>query len=73
MLHTRRGLDHHQNAIEGMMEAGEPFGRVEDYIEQTGPLVELERAALWLLAWSLRDASAQRQDARATLLLLHHC
>jgi hypothetical protein len=72
MLHAHPGLDYYRDEVEGMMEAGEPFGEVEDYINQTGPLAELERAALWLLAWSLRDASAQRQDARAALLLLPH-
>jgi hypothetical protein len=73
MLHTRPGLDYYQDEIEGMMDAGESFGDVEDYINRTDPLAELERAALWLLAWSMRDTSAQRQDARATLLLLRHC
>ena len=54
------GLD----GVEGehLRRAGEPFGQVEDYINEAGPLAELERAALWLLAWSMREASAQRQD-----------
>ena len=73
VLHTRPGLGYYQNEVEGRMAAGEPFGQVESYINEAGPLAELERAALWLLAWSMRDSSAQRQDARATLLLLHHC
>jgi hypothetical protein len=36
---------------------------VEDAIA-TAPLSELHKAALWLLAWSLRDRAQQRQDAR---------
>jgi hypothetical protein len=73
MLHTHTGLGYYQDEVEGKMEAGEPFGEVEDFINEAVPLADLDRAALWLLAWSLRDASAQRRDARATLLLLHHC
>jgi hypothetical protein len=34
------------------MEVGEPFGAVERAIEASG-LPEEERAAVWLLAWSL--------------------
>jgi hypothetical protein len=39
---------------------------VEDAID-TAPLSELHKAALWLLAWSLRDRVQQRQEARRML------
>jgi hypothetical protein len=38
--------------VEALMEVGEPFAAVERTIEATR-LPEDERAALWLLAWSL--------------------
>jgi hypothetical protein len=56
-------FDQGQQQVEGMMEQGTAFARVEDAID-TAPLSELHKAALWLLAWSLRDHAQQRQDAR---------
>jgi hypothetical protein len=32
-----------------------------------GQLSTLHKAALWLLAWSLRDVEQQREDPRLTL------
>jgi hypothetical protein len=59
----------YRDEVEGMMEFGEPFGNIEDGINSAS-LGEDEKAALWLLAWSLRDPAAQRRDARATLELV---
>ena len=56
-------FDQSQQQVEGMMERGTAFAHVEDTID-TAPLSELHKAALWLLAWSLRDHVQQRQDAR---------
>ncbi len=56
-------FDQSQQQIEGMMERGTAFAHVEDAID-TAPLAELHKAALWLLAWSLRDHVQQREDAR---------
>jgi hypothetical protein len=56
-------FDHSQQQVEGMMEQGMAFAHVEDAID-TAPLSQLHKAALWLLAWSLRDHVQQRQDAR---------
>jgi len=56
-------FDQSQQQVEGMMEQGTAFAHVEDAIA-TAPLSELHKAALWLLAWSLRDRVQQRQDAR---------
>ena len=70
MMHTHTGLGYYQGEVEGRMEAGDSFEAVEDFINEAVPLGEMHRAALWLLAWSLRDAAAQLKDARATLGLL---
>ena len=49
------------------MEAGEPFGDVEDSINEITDLNEDQKAALWLLAFSLRDRTQQQRDALAHL------
>ncbi len=46
-----------------MIHRGEAFARVEDAID-AARLSQLHKAALWLLAWSLRDPAVQRRDAR---------
>jgi hypothetical protein len=65
-------LDDYQERVEGMIEAGELFGVVEDTIN-AATLVEDQKAALWLLAWSSRDSSAQRRDEIAALELVSNC
>jgi hypothetical protein len=59
-------VDQSQAQVEAMMERGTAFSYVEDAID-TAPLSELHKAALWLLAWSLRDRVQQRQEARLML------
>ncbi len=59
-------LDQSRARVEAMMEQGMPFSDVEDVID-TSRLSAVHKAALWLLAWSLRDVDHQRQDARLTL------
>jgi hypothetical protein len=65
-------LGDYQDQVEGMIEAGERFGVVEDTINAAA-LMEDQKAALWLLAWSSRDLSAQRRDAIAALELVSNC
>jgi hypothetical protein len=65
-------LGDYQDQVEGMLEAGERFGIVEDTIN-AADLVEEQKAALWLLAWSSRDSGVQRRDALATLELVSNC
>jgi hypothetical protein len=65
-------LGDYQEQVEGMMQAGELFGVVEDTIN-AATLGEDQKAALWLLAWSSRDSLAQRRDAVATLALVSSC
>jgi hypothetical protein len=63
-------LGYHQDVVNGMMDAGEPFGEVETFINESVALDQDEKAALWLLAWSLRGAGVQRQEALAMLSAL---
>jgi hypothetical protein len=65
-------LGDYQERVEGMMQAGELFGVVEDTINAAA-LVEDQKAALWLLAWSSRDSWVQRRDALAALELVSNC
>ena len=59
-------FDQSQAQVEAMMEQGTAFCDVEDVIDASR-LSTVHKAALWLLAWSLRDVEHQRQDARLTL------
>ena len=61
--------DRGSKLVEDMMERGVPFAQVEDAIDDA-PLSQAHKAALWLLAWSLRDPALQRRDARLTLELV---
>jgi hypothetical protein len=65
-------LGDYHDQVEGMIQAGELFGVVEDTINAAA-LDEDQKAALWLLAWSSRDSWAQRLDALATLALVDNC
>ena len=47
-----------------MMDASEPFSKVEDFIDQAPALDGNQKAALWLLAWSMRSNPVQRREAR---------
>jgi hypothetical protein len=49
--------------VEGMIDRGEAFARVEDAID-AARFSQHHKAALWLFAWSLRDPAVQRRDAR---------
>jgi hypothetical protein len=59
-------FDQSQEQVEAMMEQGTTFSDVEDVIDAS-ELTTVHKAAVWLLAWSLRDVEEQRQDARLTL------
>ena len=69
-MHSRPTLGYHQDVIEGMMDASDPFGDVEIFINEAVALDQDEKAALWLLAWSLRDTWTQRREALAMLSAL---
>jgi hypothetical protein len=72
MSATRRRspLASYRDAVLEQIEAGEPFGEVEDSIDQVAGLTKDEKAALWLFAFSLRDPAEQQLDARAHLASL---
>jgi hypothetical protein len=59
-------FDHSEAQVEAMIEQGMAFSDVEDAIDNVKLSTE-HKAALWLLAWSLRDNVHQRQDARLLL------
>jgi hypothetical protein len=56
-------FDQANEQVEDMVKHGLAFGRVEDAINAAG-FSQPHKAALWLLAWSLRDSTQQRRDAR---------
>jgi hypothetical protein len=58
--------DQSQEQVEAMMKRGTAFSHVEDAIDAAQLSTE-HKAALWLLAWSLRSRSKQRQEARFLL------
>ena len=53
------------------MEAGEPFGAVEDAIDEIDGLTVEEKSALWLLAFSLRDRTQPQREAPARLAVVN--
>ena len=66
-MHDSASLGYHQDVVESMMRASEPFGAVEDFINNAPVLNVNQKAALWLLAWSLRSSVVQRREARQML------
>jgi rhamnogalacturonyl hydrolase YesR len=62
------GLMHAQRDVVGMINSGTPFDAIEDQIQRIPDLVDDERSALWLYAWSQQGRSWQR-NAAAQLLL----
>jgi hypothetical protein len=65
--HTRTALAWYRDEVAGLMNGGEPFGAVEDAIDEVADLTQDQKAALWLFAFSLRDSAEQQLDARAHL------
>jgi hypothetical protein len=63
---ARVAFDPGREQIEAMMAQGASFTAVEDAID-AAELSGRHKAALWLLAWSLRDHPQQRRDARLLL------
>ena len=55
-----------QNTVERMIRDGTAFDQVEDYINATS-FPEVQKAALWLLAWSYQDRRVQRRVAKEAL------
>jgi hypothetical protein len=57
----------YRDEVAGLIRGGEPFGDVEDAIDDCAELTQDQKAALWLFAFSLRDPGEQRRDASAHL------
>lgn len=54
--------------VEMMLTVGSPFDEIEDYINKT-KLRDLQKSALWLIAWSGQERSVQRRVAHEALAL----
>jgi hypothetical protein len=63
-------LASYRDAVTELVRAGEPFGCVEDRIDDVAELTKDEKAALWLFAFSLRDPAEQQLAARDHLASL---
>jgi hypothetical protein len=66
----RQDLDGYRDEVTELIQAGESFGGVEEAIDRVAELTMEQKAALWLLAFSLRDRDEQQRDARAHLAAL---
>ena len=60
----------YRDEVTELLQTGESFGGVEEAIDVVVGLSMDEKAALWLLAFSLRDQDEQQRDARAHLAAL---
>jgi hypothetical protein len=69
-IKPRATLAGYRDAVTELIKAGALFGDVEDAIDDVSDLSQDEKAALWLLAFSLRDPSEQQLEARAHLAAL---
>jgi hypothetical protein len=63
--HAEPPIARYRDTVAGLMEAGEPFVHVEDVIEESPDLTLEAKAALWLLAFSMRAPGDQLRDAHA--------
>jgi hypothetical protein len=68
--HQTGALPGYRDAVAERVRRGEPFGAVEEAIDQVADLTQDAKAALWLYAFSLRAPSEQQRVARAHLAAL---
>jgi hypothetical protein len=68
--HAEPALASYRDAVTELMYSGQSFGAVEDAIDDSADLTEDAKAALWLLAFSLRATGDQLRDARAHVAAL---
>jgi hypothetical protein len=59
----------YRSTVTELLRAGQAFGEVEAFIDHVEDLSADEQAALWLYAFSLRDASERQLEAQAHLAL----
>ena len=60
----------YQDTVTDLMQAGEDFVDVEDAINELATLSDDQKAALWLVAFSLRERAEQLREARHLLALV---
>ena len=60
-------LMHAHREVAGMVHSGTPFDVIEDQIGRIPDLVDDERSALWLYAWSRQSRRWQRSTASQLL------
>jgi rhamnogalacturonyl hydrolase YesR len=58
---------HAQGEVAGMINSGIPFNVIEDQIQQIPDLLDDQRSALWLYAWSRQGANWQRHASTQLL------
>jgi len=68
--YTRPILASHVEEITELLDEGYAFGEVEEAIDGATDLSEEAKAALWLVAFSLRAPGDQGRDARAHVAAL---
>ncbi len=64
---TETAFARHREVVTEMIRAGTPFGDIEKAIDGTADLTTDQQAALWLVAFSLRDRGIRQHDAGAHL------
>jgi len=62
-------FDLYRDEVENMIEAGAPFPRVADAIEQTA-FSHDDKSTLWVLAWVTADVQHRNRDKTTMLRLL---
>jgi hypothetical protein len=65
----QHALTLYQHEVEELMATSAPFDEIEDAIDDA-ELPAAHKAALWLLAWSLREPWLQLREARTTLAMV---
>lgn len=70
MSATRHGspLASYRDRITERIRAGESFGDIEDAIDGFADLTTDQKAALWLVAFTLRDRGKRQSESGAHLL-----
>jgi hypothetical protein len=68
--YTEPTLASYRDEVTELMREGYAFGDVEDAINERADLTEDAKAALWLLAFSLRAPGDQLREARAHVAAL---
>jgi hypothetical protein len=68
---SKRDFLSHRDAVLARMRAGQSFGEVEDAIE-VADVTSDQKAALWLLAFTMREAREQQRDVSNYLAAVAH-